>query len=67
MCIVRGIYGIARDASDYLMYQKYTTSPLLTKNAESIYKGYTLNKILSVLFNPIPYIITKDTTAKAIH
>ena len=44
-----------------------TQHPYCQQNAESIYKGYTLNTTLCALSNPIPYMITKDTTAKLIH
>ena len=44
-----------------------TQHPYCQQNAESIYKGYTLNTTLCALSSPIPYMITKDTTVKLIH
>ena len=68
ICIARDIYGIARDESDVLCnVSEIHNIPIANKNAESIYKGYTLNTTLHALFNPIPYIITKDTIVKVIH
>ena len=51
MCVARGIYGVARDASDYLMYQKYTTV-----QTDRQYENITFPHTRAVKINRLKYL-----------